>query len=258
MVSSQPIVITVHRRPGRGAGRRGHAAGRDAGRAAAERGGARLRPRGGGRPRRRGRVWRGAGRGRRATRRWATSTSPCPTTGAALRVEVRDDGLGLPEGFDIEQTTSLGLSIVRDLVASQLEGTITMEALPAAEGGGTRVAISVPVRAPVSRGGATGCSCGVGSEGALRAAGGQPGLAELAALLFGGAAPDAGLLVGGQGEVEAGLERLAGPADTAWPPRSGRRPVRSCRRGRRGQVRCSGRRQHAASRPRPSRPSGST
>jgi two-component sensor histidine kinase len=64
-----------------------------------------------------------------------------------LRVEVRDDGLGLPEGFDIERTTSLGLSIVRDLVVSQLEGTISMEAIPG-DGGGTRVAISVPVRAP--------------------------------------------------------------------------------------------------------------
>ncbi len=65
-----------------------------------------------------------------------------------LRVEVRDDGLGLPEGFDIERTSSLGLSIVRDLVVSQLEGTISMEPVPAADGGGTRVAISVPVRAP--------------------------------------------------------------------------------------------------------------
>ena len=65
-----------------------------------------------------------------------------------LRVEVRDDGLGLPDGFDIERTSSLGLSIVRDLVVSQLEGTISMEAMPADEGGGTRVAISVPVRAP--------------------------------------------------------------------------------------------------------------
>ena len=66
----------------------------------------------------------------------------------ALCVEVRDDGQGLPEGFDIENTASLGLSIVRDLVVSQLEGTIAMEAIPLAEGGGTRVAISVPVRAP--------------------------------------------------------------------------------------------------------------
>jgi two-component sensor histidine kinase len=66
----------------------------------------------------------------------------------ALCVEVRDDGFGLPEGFDIERTLSLGLSIVRDLVVSQLEGTISMDSVPAAEGGGTRVAISVPVRAP--------------------------------------------------------------------------------------------------------------
>jgi hypothetical protein len=67
---------------------------------------------------------------------------------SALSVEVRDDGQGLPEGFDIENTESLGLSIVRDLVVSQLEGTIAMEAIPLTEGGGTRVAISVPVRAP--------------------------------------------------------------------------------------------------------------
>ena len=58
--------------------------------------------------------------------------------GVELVVAVRDDGRGLPEGFDIEKTTSLGLSIVRDLVASQLEGRISMEEVPAAEGGGTR------------------------------------------------------------------------------------------------------------------------
>jgi len=68
-------------------------------------------------------------------------------TGSELVVAVRDDGHGLPEGFDIEKTTSLGLSIVRDLVASQLEGHISMGEVPAAEGGGTRVVISVPVRA---------------------------------------------------------------------------------------------------------------
>jgi two-component sensor histidine kinase len=68
--------------------------------------------------------------------------------GGELTVAVRDDGRGLPEGFDIEKTTSLGLSIVRDLVASQLEGRISMEALPEAQGGGTRAVITVPVRAP--------------------------------------------------------------------------------------------------------------
>ena len=70
------------------------------------------------------------------------------STDTALGVAVRDDGVGLPEGFDIERSTSLGLSIVRDLVVSQLEGTISMESVAAADGGGTRVSISVPVRAP--------------------------------------------------------------------------------------------------------------
>src|ERR1017187_10318393 len=40
----------------------------------------------------------------------------------ALQVVVRDNGCGLPEGFDIDRTRSLGLSIVRDLVRSQLGG----------------------------------------------------------------------------------------------------------------------------------------
>jgi len=68
--------------------------------------------------------------------------------GSELTVTVRDDGRGLPEGFDIEKTTSLGLSIVRDLVVSQLEGRIAMSAVSQAKGGGTQVTISVPVRAP--------------------------------------------------------------------------------------------------------------
>ena len=42
----------------------------------------------------------------------------------SLTVEVADDGAGLPVGFDIDATSSLGLSIVRDLVRSQLGGTI--------------------------------------------------------------------------------------------------------------------------------------
>lgn len=44
-----------------------------------------------------------------------------------LQVEVRDDGLGFPATFDVDETSGLGLSIVRDLVRSQLGGSITVE-----------------------------------------------------------------------------------------------------------------------------------
>jgi two-component sensor histidine kinase len=43
-----------------------------------------------------------------------------------LMVQVRDNGTGLPDGFSIEDTSSLGLSIVRDLVTTQLAGRIAM------------------------------------------------------------------------------------------------------------------------------------
>jgi len=46
--------------------------------------------------------------------------------GAELRVRVVDDGVGLPDGFDLDAGTSLGLSIVRTLVSSELDGRITM------------------------------------------------------------------------------------------------------------------------------------
>ena len=64
--------------------------------------------------------------------------------GNELLVRVSDDGQGLPPGFDIERTTSLGLSIVRDLVVSQLSGSIAMLSPPS---GGTEVTITAPVRA---------------------------------------------------------------------------------------------------------------
>ena len=58
----------------------------------------------------------------------------------SLGIVVRDNGCGLPEGFDIDRTRSLGLSIVRDLVRSQLGGTIKMET-----DGGTIVRLEIPV-----------------------------------------------------------------------------------------------------------------
>lgn len=59
----------------------------------------------------------------------------------AFELVVRDNGCGLPDGFDIDETRSLGLSIVRDLVRSQLGGTIEMET-----DGGTVVRLEIPVR----------------------------------------------------------------------------------------------------------------
>ena len=70
--------------------------------------------------------------------------------GGLLRVQVLDDGSGLPEGFDIDDTQSLGLSIVRDLVRSQLDGTIVMNDRSADGSGatGTLVMIELPSRDP--------------------------------------------------------------------------------------------------------------
>ena len=41
-----------------------------------------------------------------------------------LHVVVEDDGRGLPEGFDLDASTQLGLSIVRTLVESELGGVL--------------------------------------------------------------------------------------------------------------------------------------
>jgi two-component system, sensor histidine kinase PdtaS len=43
-----------------------------------------------------------------------------------LHLQVRDNGMGLPEDFSIKNTRSLGLSITRSLVESQLQGQIDM------------------------------------------------------------------------------------------------------------------------------------
>jgi two-component sensor histidine kinase len=60
-----------------------------------------------------------------------------------LHVTVDDDGRGLPEGFDLDATTNLGLSIVRTLVESELGGQLSLGSAPAGEG--TRVVVDVPL-----------------------------------------------------------------------------------------------------------------
>ncbi|MBO0819406.1 MAG: PAS domain-containing sensor histidine kinase [Nocardiopsaceae bacterium] len=60
-----------------------------------------------------------------------------------LTVTVSDSGTGLPEGFDAESSTSLGLQIVRTLVVSELGGQLSIT--PRA-GGGTVAVVDLPVR----------------------------------------------------------------------------------------------------------------
>jgi len=67
--------------------------------------------------------------------------------GSAI-AEIRDNGRGLGPDFSLEVPTSLGLSIVRDLVRAQLRGTIEMNSVPYAQGGGTYVRVVVPTDQP--------------------------------------------------------------------------------------------------------------
>jgi two-component system, sensor histidine kinase PdtaS len=57
-----------------------------------------------------------------------------------LRVRVRDNGVGLPDGFSVNGTSTLGLSIVRGLVIAQMGGAISMY-----NDGGTVVELAIPV-----------------------------------------------------------------------------------------------------------------
>jgi two-component system, sensor histidine kinase PdtaS len=59
-----------------------------------------------------------------------------------LDVVVHDDGRGLPEGFNLEKSDSLGLQIVRTLVSAELDGTLGMSE---ASERGTDVVLRVPI-----------------------------------------------------------------------------------------------------------------
>jgi two-component system, sensor histidine kinase PdtaS len=62
-----------------------------------------------------------------------------------LSVTVSDNGVGLPAGFDLDSTTSLGLEIVRTLVLTELDGRLEIAPRP---GGGTRVLVELPLGEP--------------------------------------------------------------------------------------------------------------
>jgi two-component sensor histidine kinase len=60
-----------------------------------------------------------------------------------LHVTIEDNGRGLPEDFDADRSTHLGLSIVRTLVESELGGV--MEIGEAHGQAGARVSMDVPL-----------------------------------------------------------------------------------------------------------------
>jgi two-component sensor histidine kinase len=67
-----------------------------------------------------------------------------------LNVQVVDDGAGLPDGFDLDHSMGLGLSIVRTLVTSELAGTIELRA---GEGSDGRPGTVVELKVPLDQGG---------------------------------------------------------------------------------------------------------
>lgn len=49
--------------------------------------------------------------------------------GRAVQIQVEDNGQGLPPGFDLTQTPSLGLQIIRTLVTDDLNGSIDLQTI---------------------------------------------------------------------------------------------------------------------------------
>ncbi len=62
-----------------------------------------------------------------------------------LRIDVDDDGRGLPPDFDDVRSANLGLQIVRTLVVGELGGSLEFGPRP---GGGTRVSLGIPIGEP--------------------------------------------------------------------------------------------------------------
>ncbi|AZG48558.1 sensor histidine kinase [Gordonia insulae] len=61
-----------------------------------------------------------------------------------MRIAVRDNGSGLPDGFEMANSDRLGLQIVQTLVSIELGGTLTMGPNPS--GYGTEVGVVIPLR----------------------------------------------------------------------------------------------------------------
>ena len=117
-----------------------------------------------------------------------------------LTVTVADSGVGLPEGFDLDSTTSLGLQIVRTLVVGELGGRLQVTPRP---GGGTQAIVDLPVGNEKTA-----------AELDVRA-GAEPDRAALdrAPLVLAQPAPDAGVLAAVDGPAQALVQHRAPAAD---------------------------------------------
>lgn len=60
-----------------------------------------------------------------------------------LLLQVNDDGVGLPAGFDLQKTRSLGLKIVQTVVQSDLKGSFSLEPRPDGNGTVAKVIIHI-------------------------------------------------------------------------------------------------------------------
>jgi LytS/YehU family sensor histidine kinase len=67
---------------------------------------------------------------------------------SAEQVEIRviDDGVGLPPGWTLENSTGLGLSVTRERIAGLHPNGSSRFAVGRLSGGGTQVEISLPLR----------------------------------------------------------------------------------------------------------------
>ena len=83
-----------------------------------------------------------------------------------MHVVVDDDGRGLPEGFSLDGSTNLGLSIVRTLVESELGGQLEHERGARAAGPGSRSTCRTWPRSRRARSGLRRCGRGPGRCGA--------------------------------------------------------------------------------------------
>lgn len=62
-------------------------------------------------------------------------------TGNSCNIKVEDDGIGLPDNFDLKSSSNLGLQIVRTLTESELNGTLEFK-----RDGGTKVQLHFNIR----------------------------------------------------------------------------------------------------------------